>query len=151
PANMNLRVQPLNQLPRAALDDALKEMREAQAEMTRNRAQAKGARAEDGIVAKVQEKLRRGELAIEAEIARREGRPPPPGAEGLTAEEKEHLYGGPDDMINGVEETMASVADRAEQGAKPSGLKAKLIQKLKNPELLLYKIEQSAYKFSFLL
>jgi hypothetical protein len=130
----------LTQASREALDGRLEGAREGiaeidlqLAELDMNAPGAAGART--GLEAG-RAGIARGALAVEAEIARREGRPPPSGAEDL-------------EDANVFFEQLVSAEDASEAGE--SDLGHKIREKLQNPDLLFYKLKQNAYKFSFLL
>lgn len=134
----------LRDLTNAELTERIATLREGEAETAREiqqidqtRPGAAGIR--NGLEA-TREAIVRRRLAVETEIARREGRPPPEGAENARND------GSLSDEIS----------DAAEEGnvvliAGADALNEKFREKLENPDLLFYKIQQNAYKFSFLL
>ncbi|MBI1187993.1 MAG: DUF3667 domain-containing protein [Alphaproteobacteria bacterium] len=129
----------LSEYSRAELDERLAELRRSESELAASPELEKTAGK--GAAAATRRLVARQRVAFEQEIARREGRPVPASPI-------------PEGSIEG--DASDAISSAAKDGnfvliAGADDLNAKLNEKLKNPELLVYKVQQSAYKFSFLL
>jgi hypothetical protein len=140
--------KPLNAATRVELSQRLEVYRESVAELEKERAgldmREPGGQAKAQSLTAIQRRFERHTLAVRAEIARRDGAPPPAGAETLTEDERAGRFNPAMELSEIGEQTQII------EGA-PEALNAKLREIARNPELFLYKLEQATYKFAFLL
>jgi hypothetical protein len=139
--------KPLSAATRVELSQRLEVYRESVAELEKERAEldmrAPGGEAKAQSLTAIQRRFERHTLAVQAEIARRDGAPAPAGAETLTEDERAGRFNPAVELGEFGEQTQI-------EGA-PEALNAKLREIVRNPELFSYKLQQAAYKFSFLL
>jgi hypothetical protein len=141
--------KPLSAATRVELSQRLEVYRESVAELDKERAaldmREPGGQAKAQSLAAIQRRLELHTLAVQAEIARRDGAPAPAGAETLTDDERAGRF-NPAVELGDIGDQSQIVVEGA-----PEALNAKLREIVRNPELFSYKLQQAAYKFSFLL